>query len=196
MAAAAEFDELGYSGTSLSGIAARLGKTKGALSYHFASKADLAREVTESQYRLWADVLGRVRGDGYGGLTALVLLSFAVGRRFRDDVMVRAGIRLQQDTSLRGVPLPTPYVGWIRITSELLAEARSAGEVDGTVDADAAAEFLVEAFSGLQQVAHRLTAASDIEDRIGRYWAMLLPGLGASGYAPRILRLAAASSAY
>ena len=195
-AAAAEFDEVGYAAASLSSIAARLGKTKGAMSYHFSSKASLAREVVESQYSQWQTVLGSIRADGHGGLDAMILLAFAVAGRFRDDVLVRAGIRLQHDAGLHGVELPTPFVSWMEITRTLLTEAAANGELESVLDIDATAEVLVEAFTGVQQVAHRLTKAADIELRVRRYWTLMLPGLGVSDGAQLVERLAQASAAY
>jgi AcrR family transcriptional regulator len=195
-AAAAEFDALGYSGASLAHIAARLGKTKGAMSYHFASKSALAREVVESQYAEWGDVLERIRADGHRGLEATLLLSFAVARRFRDDVLVRAGIRLQQDAGLRIDEMPVPFVGWIDMTRELLAEADALGQIHPTLSVEECAEVLVEAFTGMQQVAHRITGARDIHDRVRRYWLLVLPGLGVPDGAELVTRLAAASDVY
>lgn len=195
-AAAAEFDEVGYAAASLSSIAARLGKTKGAMSYHFSSKGSLAREVVESQYRHWEDVLARIRADGNTGIDAMILLSFAVAGRFRDDVLVRAGIRLQHDAGLHGVELPTPFVSWMEITHTLLEEAQQNGELNSVLDVDAASEVLVEAFTGVQQVAHRLTTAQDIEVRVRRYWILVLPGLGVADGRERVDGLAAAATAY
>lgn len=179
-AAAAEFDEVGYAAASLSGIAARLGRTKGAMSYHFSSKASIAREVVVLQYQHWGDVVERVRREGYSGLEAMVLLSFIVGGRFRDDVLVRAGIRLQHDAGLHEVDLPTPFVGWNTLTLEFLEEAGSAAKLPDGLDRAGVAEVLVAAFTGLQQVAYRLTRAADIDERVERYWLLLLPSLGVS----------------
>ncbi|MFC4243667.1 ScbR family autoregulator-binding transcription factor [Gryllotalpicola reticulitermitis] len=195
-AAAAEFDEVGYAAASLSSIAARLGKTKGAMSYHFSSKASLAREVVEAQYRQWEDVLSGIRTDGYSGLDAMILLAFAVAQRFRDDVLVRAGIRLQHDAGLHGVDLPTPFVSWMSVTRDLLAEANANGELQPVLDLEGAAEVLVEAFTGVQQVAHRLTRAQDIHGRVQRYWTLMLPGLGVTDPVERVARLAQQSEAY
>lgn len=195
-AAAAEFDEVGYAAASLSSIAARLGRTKGAMSYHFSSKAALAREVVVLQYQQWDAILERVRCDGYAGLDAVILLSFIVGGRFRDNVLVRAGIRLQHDAGLRGVPLPTPFVGWNDMVRALLQEADGALRLPPGLDAEGAAEVLVEAFTGLQQVAHRLTRAKDIDARVQRYWLLMLPGLGLHGAEALVTRLGIESRRY
>ncbi len=166
------------------------------MSYHFSSKASLAREVVESQYQQWDDILRRIRADGYTGIDAMLLVAFVVARRFRDDVLVRAGIRLQHDAGLNAVELPTPFVGWMDTTRALLAEAQAAGRVPSTLDIASAAEVLVAAFTGVQQVAHRLTKAEDIDERVQRYWLLLLPGLGVEDGASLVSELAIASKTY
>ncbi|GAA4167139.1 ScbR family autoregulator-binding transcription factor [Gryllotalpicola koreensis] len=195
-AAAAEFDEAGYAGASLSSIAARLGRTKGAMSYHFSSKASLAHEVAEYHFTQWEGVHAAVRADGYVGLEAMILLSFVVATRFRDDVLVRAGIRLQHDAGLRDVKLPPPYVWWTGLTHKLLEEGRELGQIPANVDLGDAAEVLVEAFTGVQLVAHSQSRAQDIYERIERYWALFLPGLGVADGAELVKRLGAASAEY
>lgn len=196
LAAAAEFDEVGYAAASLSSIAARLDRTKGAMSYHFSTKDSLAREVVERQYGQWGEVLERIRGDGYDGVDAMVLLSFIVAARFRDDVLVRAGIRLQHDAGLHGVKLPTPFVAWNAVLLELLTKAGASITMPPGLDLQGAAEVLVEAFTGLQQVAHRLTRARDIHARVERYWLLVLPGLGVTDSERLVTRCRAESRRY
>jgi len=195
-AAAAEFDEVGYAAASLSSIAARLGKTKGAMSYHFSSKASLAREVVEAQYRQWEDVLIDIRADGHAGLNAMMILSFVVAARFRDDVLTRAGIHLQHDAGAYGVEMPTPFVSWMTITQDLLEEAESRGEIDAVLAPEPAAEVLVEAFTGVQQVSRRLARSQDIEPRVRKYWTLMLPGLGVEDGAALVARIGELATAY
>lgn len=195
-AAAEEFDQAGYAGASLSSIAARLNRTKGAMSYHFSSKASLAREVVETQYRRWDVVRETIEADGYRGLDAVILLSFIVGGRFRDDVLVRAGIRMQHDAGLREVALPTPFVGWNTMVGELLAQADGSIQLPAGLDTAGAAEVMVAAFTGLQQVAHRLTRARDIDERITRFWLLILPGMGIEDAPAHVERLLAESRQY
>ena len=195
-AAAAEFDEVGYAAASLSSIAARLGRTKGAMSYHFSSKASLAQEVAEYHFRQWDTVLAGIRADGYVGLETMIVVSFVVAVGYRDDLLVRAGIRLQHDAGLREVKLPPPYVWWTAMTRSLLAEGQGAGQIGADVDLDAAAEVLVEAFTGVQLVAHSMTHAQDIFERVERYWLLLLPGIGVADGPALVSRLGAASADY
>ncbi|GAA4191406.1 hypothetical protein GCM10022288_22110 [Gryllotalpicola kribbensis] len=194
-AAAAEFDEVGYAAASLSSIAARLNRTKGAMSYHFSSKGALAHEVAQYHFLQWDGVNAAIREDGYTGLDATIILSFAVAARFRDDVLVRAGMRLQHDAGLHDVELPPPFEWWIKMTRTMLEEAHQLGQIGADVDLDVAAEVLVEAFIGIQEVAHRITLAQDIHERVERYWLMLLPGLGVTNGPELVARLSAEAAA-
>lgn len=195
-AGAAEFDEVGYAAASLSGIAARLDRTKGALGYHFSSKGALATAVATSQSAVWPAIAAQVRADGHSGIDAVVLLSFVVAGRFRDDVLVRASIRLQHDAGLHDLDLPVPFVDWMQLVRSLLADDAKSLTVPAGLDVASLAEVLVEAFTGLQQVAHRLTRAKDIDDRVTRYWLLVLPALGVDDTQTGVARLSAAAGEY
>lgn len=195
-AAAAEFDEVGYAAASLSSIAARLGRTKGAMSYHFSSKASLAREVAEYHFRQWDGVVAKIDANSYSGLETMIVLAFVVAARFRDDVLIRAGMRLQHDAGLHDLELPQPFAWWTKMTASLLERARAEGELGPEIEVNAAAEVLVEAFVGVQQIAHRETGAKDIHERVERYWRMLLPGLGITNPAELVARLSAESTRF
>ena len=195
-AAAVEFDEVGYAAASLSRITARLGKTKGATAYYFATKAQLAHAVVETQYSQWEDVAEVVRGGGYQGIDALIVLSFVVAKRFRDDVLVRAALRLLDGGEPAGVELPTPFVAWIAITTRLLTEAESLGEIAAALDLREAAEVLVAVFAGAQRLSKRLSNTEDLEERVRAYWLLFLPGLDIHDGSDRVPRLAAAAVTY
>lgn len=50
--------ELGYANASLAQIAQRAGMSKGVISYHFAGKEDLVREVVKEVYKLGGEYMG------------------------------------------------------------------------------------------------------------------------------------------
>jgi AcrR family transcriptional regulator len=58
------FNQRGYAGTSIRDIAERLGMTKGALYYHFASKDDLLQAMVTPLVEAIATFLGTVRDAG------------------------------------------------------------------------------------------------------------------------------------
>ncbi|MFC4244334.1 hypothetical protein ACFOYW_13220 [Gryllotalpicola reticulitermitis] len=169
---------------------------RGALSYHFASKEQIAQAVIETQYLQWEDVLAAVRAGGFAGIDALIVLSFVTAARFRDDVLVRAALRLLEDPALREVELPTPFVGWIGITARLLTEAGSLGELDSALPPQEAAEALVELFVGAPAISKQLTGMQDLTARVRRYWLLYLPGLGIHDGVERVPPLARRAAAF
>ncbi|WP_329488591.1 TetR family transcriptional regulator [Kitasatospora sp. NBC_01246] len=66
-AAAGEFDQHGYAGTSLSRVSRAAGVTMGALTFHFPTKASLADAVRADAVELTRAALG---GPAEGGITA------------------------------------------------------------------------------------------------------------------------------
>jgi hypothetical protein len=96
--------------------------------------------------------------------TAVALLDRAA-EAFAADVVVQAGARLQLESILIGVPLPTPYVGWIDLLTSLLTEAEQAGQLRPGVLPAAAARTVVSAFFGMQHVSNSLHKRVDLLER-------------------------------
>ncbi|MCS0636789.1 TetR/AcrR family transcriptional regulator [Streptomyces sp. LP05-1] len=175
--AARLFDERGYAGTSISDISALSGRTSGAIYFHYASKEKLALAVVEEHFASWPEMIGRHRSTDRPALEKLVALSFTVARAFRDDVVVRAGSRLWMEHKAIAAPLPTPFVEWIEVVTELLAEARADGELAPGVDPVTAAHSVVCAFFGLHTISDALDGREHIEQRLHELWLLLLGAL-------------------
>ncbi|MFI0186961.1 ScbR family autoregulator-binding transcription factor [Streptomyces sp. NPDC017082] len=177
--AAQLFDERGYAGTSISDISALSGRTSGAIYFHYASKEKLALAVVEEHFASWPRMIERHRSSDGPALEKLVGLSFTVARAFRDDVVVRAGSRLWMERKAIAAPLPTPFVDWIEVVGELLAEAGAHGELAPGVDPFTAAHSVVCAFFGIHTVSDALDGREHIEQHLHDLWRLLLPALQA-----------------
>ncbi|MGA0568019.1 ScbR family autoregulator-binding transcription factor [Rathayibacter sp. KR2-224] len=177
LAAAHEFDEHGYGACSLQRIAERLGKTKGALGYHFPSKASLALSIVERFYEELPGLAVAYRTGERMDVRSLVALSLHVAEQFRDDVMVRAAVRLQRDADVVEVPLPAPYVNWLALTEAALTDAQSNGQLVEGVDVVATARVLVAGFFGIQQVASALGHRAELTAWVLDMWRVILPGV-------------------
>jgi hypothetical protein len=105
---------------------------------------------------------------------------YRVGSLFREDPIVRAGVRLAAERQQIHASLPTPYVGWTASVTALLAEARDVGLTRPELDVESAARVLVAAFFGIQSVSDTLTGRRDLEARLDELWALLLPALRAT----------------
>lgn len=175
--AAEEFDAKGYVAAAISDIARRLGLTKGSVYFHFPSKAELAAEIVQSYFSMWQPVLQGVEDHDLRGFDALKWASHQVAHRYRDDVAVRASVRLMRETALIDAELPTPFVDWIRVVRGYLDEARGAGQLRDGLNTDDVAWHLVATFFGIQEVSHQLSNRTDLDQRIDTWWELLLPGI-------------------
>lgn len=123
-AAAGEFARHGFTGTSLIRISRAAGVTMGALTFHFATKSELAQGVEDWGIRLTRGALppgGRVAGveDVTGFARTLV-------RLLEREVAVRAAARLAWDWSGAGANW---YETWLELLHDRL------GHVDGALAA-------------------------------------------------------------
>ena len=176
-AAARTFEEVGYTAARLEDIARDAQVTKGALYFHFRSKADLALAVLEAHHARWGEIAREVSGYGADPLTTVVALSFAVGANFRSNQIARAGVRLGNEHRAIDVELPTPFVGWVSRLTELLEAARTQGLLAAGVDAAAAARAIVAAYFGAQEMSARLAGGRDLARRLREWWQLFLPAL-------------------
>ena len=164
-AAAALFSTAGFRGTSVLEVAKRAEVTKGAVYFHFPTKEILAVAVVEEHYARWPALLAELAADGLSPLdTAMAMLDRAAVS-FRDDVVVRAGARLQIERTLIDISLPVPYVGWIDLVTELLEQAAAAGQLRPGTDPGAVARVLISGFFGLQHISETLHQRADIIER-------------------------------
>lgn len=186
VAAANTFAEVGFETASLVGISRRAGVSKGALYFHFVSKQALADGVRAAAGReIGSAALRALRTEGRP-LQGLIDLSHELARMLREDVVVRAGVRLGRyaadDEGLcadaEGAPACTD-AAWRSLTAvaqRLLERAHDAGELRPEVDRRAAAELLTAVAAG------QVLLSGGRPERLGpegvhRVWTALLPAL-------------------
>lgn len=174
LAAAAEsFAQLGYPATTTADIAARAGVTKGAMYFHFPTKEGLAVTIVEDFYRRWPPLVERIRAESATALDAIAAVLQAVAEQFRNEVSVRAAVRLQAERALVDTDLPAPYQEWITVLSDLFSCAAQAGELRDGADPAALARVTVGAFFGIQQVSEATTGRADLTARLTEFWELL-----------------------
>ncbi len=164
-AAAELFAARGFRHTSMQDVADRVGMTKGAVYFHYPTKEALAVAVVEQHYARWPLLLTEVTAEGHGPLETAVRVLAGAATAFRDDIVVRAGARLQIERPQIGAELPTPYVDWTELLASLLAGAEAAGELRAGVSPQAAARSLVAAFFGTQHISDVLHERADLVER-------------------------------
>ncbi|MFI8370358.1 ScbR family autoregulator-binding transcription factor [Streptomyces sp. NPDC085466] len=179
--AAAEFDRDGYAGTSLSQISKAAGVSMGAVTFHFASKADLAEAVREEGRAVTRVTLERVTAERTSALRAVVDLTVELTRLMERDVVVRAGARLARELGEGGSWSDV----WLPTVRDLLDEAHRAGQLrDGAPPEDVT--ILVEYLTGGAEASPHSRPGAENEPegpvgRLNRVWRVALAGVSATG---------------
>ncbi|MGW2491636.1 ScbR family autoregulator-binding transcription factor [Streptomyces sp. NPDC001606] len=179
-AAAAVFDELGYSGASINRILERAGTTAGALYFHFKSKEGLAHAVMLAQPETIVPT-----SDSHG-LQRAVDITLIWAQQLQADLMLRAGVRLTTEQTTFGMEdAAKPYQQWAEIMEEHLREAADNGELQAGVEPRELAEYIVESCTGMQLYSKAVSGREDLMDRVLRMWRLLLPGIAVPAVAVR-----------
>lgn len=155
------------------------GVTKGAVYFHFPSKEALAVAIVEEQFAQWPAMVASIVEHSPDALVSIVALTYEVGARFRDDVLITAGVRLSFERGLVNADMPTPFVGWINELQGMFAKARRDGLLRAGVVPAATARALVGGFFGVQHVSEMLTRRQDLETRLDEFWKIFLVGIAA-----------------
>ncbi|MDM7892620.1 ScbR family autoregulator-binding transcription factor [Curtobacterium caseinilyticum] len=190
-AAAAEFDERGYLGASMDGVAERAGMTKGALYFHFRSKADTASAVIAEQdaiSRRYAEVAATRSSSP---LESLMWMTQGIASQMTREVVVRAGLRLAADPNAREIPRDHPYEHWVEHTADIIRRAIATGEVDPSWDPELIGRVVSPAVAGVQMVSDMLHDRADLYERLQELWTMLLSGIASERTRAEVPRLVA-----
>jgi len=181
-AAAGVFVDRGYPGASISEIAERSGVTKGAMYFHFKSKELLAQAVIEQQAEANAALQERFETSDLSALAVPVSMVRELGVQMREDVVVRAAMRLAVEVpASEGEDLGGTYDAWSTPTEVVIGHAIAQGGLRDTIDPVELSRFLVAAFTGIQTVSYASTNLEDLMTRLREMWVLLLPGIVAPG---------------
>jgi AcrR family transcriptional regulator len=165
-AAAEAFARHGYSDVTLLEIAELMGMTKGAIYFHFKNKEALAVAVAENFYNHMSASSGSVVALGLEPLESAVEFLHQTAVSFRDDVLMKAGARLQIEHSSVGAPLPPPYVTFAGVIESWLEQAAELGQLPQGLSAAALSRVLVEVVFGAQHISWVQSDRTDIVERM------------------------------
>ncbi|MBC2867066.1 TetR/AcrR family transcriptional regulator [Streptomyces mexicanus] len=128
-AAAEEFAVRGYDKATLDAVARRTGMTKGALYGHFSSKADLAAALLVRCQEVWRELVPAGGEQGVTARTALESLAAGLFRRLREDVRLRAALRLSSDCPNLARSAPDVLRDVHRVLEDLVRRAQREGDM-------------------------------------------------------------------
>ncbi|MEV5387848.1 ScbR family autoregulator-binding transcription factor [Streptomyces sp. NPDC052721] len=178
-AAAAVFAERGYAAATIAEILNRAGVTKGALYFHFDSKAALARGVLQEQMRTEYHLPRELK------LQEWVDAGMTLAKRLPQEPVLLAGVRLSADLQGRDV-LGSAWPAWAGTTSCVLTEAKERGEVLPHVDPEETAQVFLGAWIGAQFVSQAVAGWADLDDRMSALYGHILPAIAAPAVLVRL----------
>lgn len=176
VAAALTFERVGYSGATLEEIVVRADATKGALYFHFRSKADLAHAVLAANYERWDAIIKDAAADldAYRTLSHMVA---AIAKAHQRDPIARGAIRLLDEPDQLDRDAPTPPLDWVDFVTKLIRRGQRDGSIRRDLNSAASARVIVASFYGVDRMSTRLTGREDLIKRVDEWWAMLAPCL-------------------
>lgn len=191
LSAARMFDERGYIGASMAEIVLGAGMTSGAVYYHFASKADLARALVEDYHAAWPSI--RTSAEGQQGLEGIRYLFDRLATQIGEDVLARAAIKLARESDLIDADVPTPFDDWREFIGYRLRQAQLLGEMRSDLDPTAYASIIVGMFLGVEEYSDLATFVPDNDVtviratrlRVEAMWELILRGLATSSVPAR-----------
>ncbi|MEU6736842.1 ScbR family autoregulator-binding transcription factor [Streptomyces physcomitrii] len=189
-AAATVFDEVGYQRATLMTISEQAKVTKGGLSFHFTTKAELGRAVQAEASSLSAAVLEDLAERQGPALEIVVEMTHALAELLTADVVVRAGTRLAQEFESPQDPALNAQVYWLSTLHRMLNRAVVDGSLAPGTDVRAATALIMSVTMG----AERLTStpyqwaalgrpevpAESTQQWMSRMWRVLRPTLAAA----------------
>lgn len=157
-----EFAAHGYTAAVLERVSDRLGLTKGAVYFHFPTKAELACAVGEAWTSMWATEVARSTERGFDLRELESFMVRMTERAQRDDVWA-ATIRLADDREHIPDEVQRPSEAWLTVIRAALQASEKSGELRRGVDLEAMAWQLTAHVIGM----HSLMAA--LEDSVKRF---------------------------
>ncbi|WP_324790241.1 ScbR family autoregulator-binding transcription factor [Streptomyces sp. H51] len=147
-AASTVFDDVGYERAALSAISERAQVTKGALTFHFAAKSDLARAVQAEACRVSGAVLADLADRQGPGFEIAVDMADALVRMLQGDIVVRAGARLAHELETPDDPSLHCQLNWLGTLFRALRRARADGSLLSGVEVRPATGLLMSLVVG------------------------------------------------
>jgi AcrR family transcriptional regulator len=171
-AAASEFYLAGYEGTSLKRISKTAGISMGAVTFHFATKADIAEAVAAEGCSTVRRALDAVTAREASAMVRLVDVTVELARLLQDDVMTRSAAHLVREWPHRD---DWPSV-WQPVVERLAEEAYGKGELRASVRPEAVARLVGHLVWGVEASLRHQGPGGAVSD-LGSIWPIILGGL-------------------
>jgi len=188
VAAAEEFDRVGFAAATIAAIARAAGVSQGALHFHFPTKTALALGVIGEQNARTFDVVSHTDSSP---VAALIGASHGIALLLRTDPIVRAGIRLSLERGEFQTATLSFYEQWIGGIVDVFRLALGSGELRTDLTAEELGGSVVPYFTGVQLVAEVRSGRADLDPALAVMWRMVVHAIAAPAHRERLLGVVA-----
>lgn len=173
-AAGTVFVRHGFGGATLREVTTNAGLTGGAISFHYASKEALARDVILVEEHVASLIRAKYDDEGSDGRALNIIRLICLLREWatliKTTPIVGGAIRLIVERTDVMDDEYESWGHWVTKIEAMLAAAQRDGELQDGVDVAELSEFVAESFTGLQLVSAAATQYADFLDRFDRAW--------------------------
>jgi AcrR family transcriptional regulator len=184
VSAAHVFEQRGYDGAGMAEIILGTGMTRGAVYFHFASKADLASAIVDRHQSTWPSLRDAADREGAQGLVAVHHLLERLSLQLRDDLVARAAVRLAREADRIEADLDSPFDAWSDYIAYRLRQAQLLGQMRRDLDPVLYAGIVVGMFLGVDEFfsgAATTPFTGGVHRSLDAMWEMVLRGLSVAG---------------
>lgn len=175
-AAAKEFAQHGYAGTSFASVASAMGRPKSAIGYHlFRSKKELASAVISLQQSRWVQIDSGIPQPE--GPDHLLIVLFAACRDAMRCPIAAGAIRLIQEFRGAEEDIPATFV-WDAYVRRHLRAAIAVPTPTMAPDWDRAADLLLTSTFGVMWARTGSMRPRDVEEQLRELWSALFTAWG------------------
>lgn len=171
------FNEIGYPATGLGDIIERAEMTKGALYYHFESKAALATAIIEEGSASLFEAFGKIGDSSAPAMERIIHGLFVVADRLSSDELARSGVQLLRAFGEFNHAAAQTYTLWVDEIVLRVREAADEGDLREDLDAAAVGETIVSALLGAELLSSATSSGADVLQRLTWMWQLLLPAI-------------------
>lgn len=171
------FNEIGYSATGLGDIIERAEMTKGALYYHFESKEALATAIIEEGSAHLLTAFNKIRDSSAPALERIIHGLFVVADLFANDEVARSGVQLLRAFGEFNDAAARTYTFWLDEMTQRVEEAIDDGDLRADLDPNTVGETIVGTMLGAELLSSATASGTDVLQRLGRIWQVLLPAI-------------------
>lgn len=174
-AAAQLFDRLGYERATLSGVSDLAAVSKGALSFHFATKAELADAIQLEACAASRAAMDRLARRDVPALQTLVDMTHLAAEQIARDERTRASLRLTRERGTACDPAMHSFTNWLQVFQDCARRARSDRSLREGPDPYTVATLALVLVCGAQP--HQHEANVEIHQWLTGLWRLLLTAL-------------------